>query len=338
MCGLLICMLFFPLADWDEHVQRCVLLHALCHGCVRLAHVSDEESCLWVVSPRQLLPVSTQTYTRTLLSIWSLEPLLCRSNITCVNTCQVVIHWDIRDLVSLTWWQILSPMFHIPRFPVRRCKFYFIYGLFLSACCVISCTSVSGSRLSQSVTVEEDNCCGCNVLAIRRHFLDRDLKQVHIVYTSCHDAVSNPIWLTSSLWCLSCYYNDRLWIYSFVRLFYTQYNNFKNSKRLLLLLTYCILIMYFRTDIIICFPGSYSSYTLECHPFLFEKSWIMSKQCWDQLFSDRLTWLIRHQSTFLLCYLLFYLKFTHRQGWLLFLTTDFQPTIKILPKLAATKW
>uniref|UniRef100_A0AAX7T1I5 Diacylglycerol lipase-alpha n=1 Tax=Astatotilapia calliptera TaxID=8154 RepID=A0AAX7T1I5_ASTCA len=51
------------------------------------------------------------------------------------------------------------------------------------------CTSVSGSRLSQSVTVEEDNCCGCNVLAIRRHFLDNDLKQVHIVYTSCHDAV-----------------------------------------------------------------------------------------------------------------------------------------------------
>ncbi|XP_061526461.1 diacylglycerol lipase-alpha isoform X1 [Phycodurus eques] len=51
------------------------------------------------------------------------------------------------------------------------------------------CTSVSGSRLSQSVTVEEDNCCGCNVLAIRRQFLDRELKQIHIVYTSCHDAV-----------------------------------------------------------------------------------------------------------------------------------------------------
>ncbi|XP_031701923.1 sn1-specific diacylglycerol lipase alpha isoform X1 [Anarrhichthys ocellatus] len=51
------------------------------------------------------------------------------------------------------------------------------------------CTSGSGSRLSQAVTVEEDNCCGCNVLAIRRHFLDRDLKQVQIVYTSCHDAV-----------------------------------------------------------------------------------------------------------------------------------------------------
>ncbi|KAK2913390.1 hypothetical protein Q8A67_001789 [Cirrhinus molitorella] len=50
-------------------------------------------------------------------------------------------------------------------------------------------TSVSGSRLSQSITVEEDNCCGCNVLAIRRQFLDRDLKEVQIVYTSCHDAV-----------------------------------------------------------------------------------------------------------------------------------------------------
>ncbi|XP_017573640.1 diacylglycerol lipase-alpha isoform X1 [Pygocentrus nattereri] len=56
----------------------------------------------------------------------------------------------------------------------------------LSSC---TCTSGSGSRLSQSVTVEEDNCCGCNVLAIRRQFLDRDLKQVQIVYTSCHDAV-----------------------------------------------------------------------------------------------------------------------------------------------------
>ncbi|XP_072574399.1 diacylglycerol lipase-alpha isoform X1 [Paramormyrops kingsleyae] len=52
-----------------------------------------------------------------------------------------------------------------------------------------SCVPVSGSRMYQSVTVEEDNCCGCNVLAIRRHFLDQDLKQVHIVYTSCHDAV-----------------------------------------------------------------------------------------------------------------------------------------------------
>uniref|UniRef100_A0A8C1EN95 Diacylglycerol lipase-alpha n=1 Tax=Cyprinus carpio carpio TaxID=630221 RepID=A0A8C1EN95_CYPCA len=50
--------------------------------------------------------------------------------------------------------------------------------------CVCVC-----SRLSQSITVEEDNCCGCNVLAIRRQFLDRDLKEVQIVYTSFHDAV-----------------------------------------------------------------------------------------------------------------------------------------------------
>ncbi|XP_052416642.1 diacylglycerol lipase-alpha isoform X2 [Carassius gibelio] len=50
-------------------------------------------------------------------------------------------------------------------------------------------TSVSSSRLSHSITVEEDNCCGCNVLAIRRQFLDRDLKEVQIVYTSFHDAV-----------------------------------------------------------------------------------------------------------------------------------------------------
>uniref|UniRef100_A0A3B3TD97 Diacylglycerol lipase-alpha n=1 Tax=Paramormyrops kingsleyae TaxID=1676925 RepID=A0A3B3TD97_9TELE len=57
------------------------------------------------------------------------------------------------------------------------------------ACVRLPCVPVSGSRMYQSVTVEEDNCCGCNVLAIRRHFLDQDLKQVHIVYTSCHDAV-----------------------------------------------------------------------------------------------------------------------------------------------------
>lgn len=62
----------------------------------------------------------------------------------------------------------------------------------LSFCRSLSCTSGSRSRLSQSVTVEEDNCCGCNVLAIRRQFLDRDLKQVQIVYTSCHDAVREP--------------------------------------------------------------------------------------------------------------------------------------------------
>uniref|UniRef100_A0A4W5LQC7 Diacylglycerol lipase alpha n=1 Tax=Hucho hucho TaxID=62062 RepID=A0A4W5LQC7_9TELE len=51
------------------------------------------------------------------------------------------------------------------------------------------CLPPSHPMLSQTVTVEEDNCCGCNVLAIRRHFLDRELKQVHVVYTSWHDAV-----------------------------------------------------------------------------------------------------------------------------------------------------
>lgn len=67
---------------------------------------------------------------------------------------------------------------------------------------------MSGSRLSQSVTVEEDNCCGCNILAIRRHFLDRDLKQVHIVYTSCHDAVSNPPSGRYTLVCVSALFHS----------------------------------------------------------------------------------------------------------------------------------
>lgn len=65
----------------------------------------------------------------------------------------------------------------------------FSHTLFLSSP-PVRCTSGSSSRLTHSVTVEEDNCCGCNVLAVRRHFLDQDLKQVQIVYMSCHDAVS----------------------------------------------------------------------------------------------------------------------------------------------------
>lgn len=39
------------------------------------------------------------------------------------------------------------------------------------------------------MTIEEDNCCGCNAIAIRRHFLDENMTAVDIVYTSCHDAV-----------------------------------------------------------------------------------------------------------------------------------------------------
>uniref|UniRef100_A0AAY4BHH8 Diacylglycerol lipase-alpha n=1 Tax=Denticeps clupeoides TaxID=299321 RepID=A0AAY4BHH8_9TELE len=64
-----------------------------------------------------------------------------------------------------------------------------MYLLRKPACGLCRLVSSCPSRLSQSVTVEEDNCCGCNVLAIRRYFLDQELKQVQIVYTSCHDAV-----------------------------------------------------------------------------------------------------------------------------------------------------
>uniref|UniRef100_A0A8C2INF5 Diacylglycerol lipase-alpha n=1 Tax=Cyprinus carpio TaxID=7962 RepID=A0A8C2INF5_CYPCA len=51
------------------------------------------------------------------------------------------------------------------------------------------CVCITNVKRLISITVEEDNCCGCNVLAIRRQFLDRDLKEVQIVYTSFHDAV-----------------------------------------------------------------------------------------------------------------------------------------------------
>uniref|UniRef100_A0A8C4RVD2 Diacylglycerol lipase-alpha n=2 Tax=Erpetoichthys calabaricus TaxID=27687 RepID=A0A8C4RVD2_ERPCA len=52
-----------------------------------------------------------------------------------------------------------------------------------------SCLSLSRPRFTPGVTVEEDNCCGCNVIAIKRYFLDENLPGVDIVYTSCHDAV-----------------------------------------------------------------------------------------------------------------------------------------------------
>ncbi|XP_058859043.1 diacylglycerol lipase-alpha isoform X2 [Acipenser ruthenus] len=51
------------------------------------------------------------------------------------------------------------------------------------------CLSLSQPRFSPGVTVEDDNCCSCNVIAIKRHFLDENLAGVEIVYTSCHDAV-----------------------------------------------------------------------------------------------------------------------------------------------------
>ncbi|KAK2100363.1 hypothetical protein P7K49_021711 [Saguinus oedipus] len=46
-----------------------------------------------------------------------------------------------------------------------------------------------GLSVGDTVTIEEDNCCGCNAIAIRRHFLDENMTAVDIVYTSCHDAV-----------------------------------------------------------------------------------------------------------------------------------------------------
>lgn len=51
------------------------------------------------------------------------------------------------------------------------------------------CLCPSRPRFAPGVTIEEDNCCGCNAIAIRRHFLDENLTAVDIVYTSCHDAV-----------------------------------------------------------------------------------------------------------------------------------------------------
>lgn len=180
-----------PAPGRDEHVQGRVLLHALRAGGVRLAHVPDAEACLWAVPPRQLLPVSTHVYTRTVVMYSaSVSPDLFGP----------VPHAS----ASAKWWSAETTPFYLD--PLTHCadnstlitgptEGLFVSGCLLSYCsssrCHLSCTSVSGSRLSQSVTVEEDNCCGCNVLAIRRHFLDRDLKQVHIVYTSCHDAVSN---------------------------------------------------------------------------------------------------------------------------------------------------
>ncbi|XP_078536737.1 diacylglycerol lipase-alpha [Lissotriton helveticus] len=53
------------------------------------------------------------------------------------------------------------------------------------SCCLCS----SRPRYAPGVTIEEDNCCGCNAIAIRRHFLDENMSSVDIVYTSCHDAV-----------------------------------------------------------------------------------------------------------------------------------------------------
>ncbi|NWW89992.1 DGLA lipase, partial [Rhynochetos jubatus] len=59
----------------------------------------------------------------------------------------------------------------------------------LARSCTCCCLCPSRPRYAPSVTIEEDNCCGCNAIAIRRHFLDENMTSVDIVYTSCHDAV-----------------------------------------------------------------------------------------------------------------------------------------------------
>ncbi|KFV07896.1 Sn1-specific diacylglycerol lipase alpha, partial [Tauraco erythrolophus] len=59
----------------------------------------------------------------------------------------------------------------------------------LARSCSCCCLCPSRPRYVPSVTIEEDNCCGCNAIAIRRHFLDENMTSVDIVYTSCHDAV-----------------------------------------------------------------------------------------------------------------------------------------------------
>lgn len=69
-----VCVSVCLLSGWDEHVQGCVLLHALCTGCIRVAHVPNEETCLRLVPPRQLLPVSTQALTQ--FGFWFLLSLI----------------------------------------------------------------------------------------------------------------------------------------------------------------------------------------------------------------------------------------------------------------------
>ncbi|NXD59667.1 DGLA lipase, partial [Corvus moneduloides] len=59
----------------------------------------------------------------------------------------------------------------------------------LARSCSCCCLCPSHPRYAPGVTIEEDNCCGCNAIAIRRHFLEENMTSVDIVYTSCHDAV-----------------------------------------------------------------------------------------------------------------------------------------------------
>lgn len=52
----LVSLLF--LSARDAAIQRGVLLHAVCPGCLWLAHIPDEEAHMWTLSPGQILLVS----------------------------------------------------------------------------------------------------------------------------------------------------------------------------------------------------------------------------------------------------------------------------------------
>ncbi|XP_077144058.1 diacylglycerol lipase-alpha [Ranitomeya variabilis] len=74
-----------------------------------------------------------------------------------------------------------------PMYLIRKptCGICRLAGACSSCCCPCS----TRPRFAPGVTIEEDNCCGCNAIAIKRHFLDENMNMVDIVYTSCHDAV-----------------------------------------------------------------------------------------------------------------------------------------------------
>lgn len=55
------------LAARDAAVQGGVLLHAVCAGRLRLAHLPDEEAHVWTLPPGQILLVSARPVTPPLL-------------------------------------------------------------------------------------------------------------------------------------------------------------------------------------------------------------------------------------------------------------------------------
>ncbi|KAJ7414796.1 hypothetical protein WISP_81378 [Willisornis vidua] len=85
-------------------------------------------------------------------------------------------------------WSLLQvgavPAQHEGEFPPN--PLVFPENCVLSRCC---CLCLAWPCYAPGITTKEDNCCGCNVLTIWRHFLDENVTSVDIVYTSCHDNV-----------------------------------------------------------------------------------------------------------------------------------------------------